>query len=386
MMLQMSLDTIHEHMQQVMKTKIGSIITKPTTIDPTMVLSRVISRLSNSDVFDAFYRHKNSTLNVNIRDLLQSKDITQMGVGQLLHPIPSLSENDTIEDAVNIITHNRTRSAPVVKDDEIIGVVEAKSILKLIAELDNKWIKANQIFTPNPIVIDKQTPLSTARRIMTNKRIDHLPVTDKDTVSHVLTSYHVLQTILPDERIGKRDIGSKKIRSLTSLVGNLGTSRVISCSPLDDLNDVLNSMLHANTTFCLVFLRTGLQGIITYRDILNLLVTREKKSVVPLFIVGMPKEENVGIIMSKFTKTIDRLAKVYPDIQEARVYIKKVHSSKGRQNYEVSTIILTPTERYIFGRNGFDLSKAFNEISNRILRKLSKRATKRYRFSIRKMA
>ena len=381
----MSLDVIHEHMNQIMRTKVGTIITKPILIEPTANVSQVINALSEADVFDAFCRQKGSTLNVNIRDLLQSKDITHMNIGAFLHPIQSLSENDTIENAVNIITHNRTRAAPVMKDDEVIGVVEAKNILKLISELDNKWIKANQIFTPNPITINKQTPLSSARRTMVSKRIDHLPVIHNDKVSQVLTSYHLLQTILPTERVGKRDIGSKKIRSLASSVGNLGTNRMANCSPLDNLNQVVDSMLHANTTFCLVFLRTGLQGIITYRDILNLLVTREKKSVVPLFIVGIPKEENAGIIMTKFTKTIDKLSKVYPDIQEARVYIKKVHSSKGRQNYEVSTIILTPTEKYVFGRNGFDLSKAFDEISNRILRKLSKRTTKRYRFSIRKM-
>ena len=381
----MNLDVIHEHMNQIMRTKVGTIITKPILIEPTANVSQVINTLSEADVFDAFCRQKGSTLNVNIRDLLQSKDIIHMNIGAFLHPIQSLSENDTIENAVNIITHNRTRAAPVIKDDEVIGVVEAKNILKLISELDNKWIKANQIFTPNPITINKQTLLSSARRTMVSKRIDHLPVIHNDKVSQVLTSYHLLQMILPTERVGKRDIGSKKIRNLASSVGNLGTNRMASCSPLDNLNQVVDSILHANTTFCLVFLRTGLQGIITYRDILNLLVTREKKSVVPLFIVGIPKEENVGIIMTKFTKTIDRLSKVYPDIQEARVYIKKVHSSKGRQNYEVSTVILTPTEKYVFGRNGFDLSKAFDEISNRILRKLSKRTTKRYRFSIRKM-
>lgn len=375
---------IHEHMYKIMKTKIDSIIKKPTLIDPSMKASQVIGKLSNDDVFDAFYREKNAVWNINIRDLLQSKNITQMRVGSLSHAIQSLSEGDTIENAVAIITHNRTRSAPVVKDDEIIGVVEAQSILKLISELDNKWIRANEIFTPNPTVIDKQTPLSTARRIMVNKRIDHLPVIDKNNVSQVLTSYHLLQTILPKERVGKRDIGSKKIRSLESNVGNLGTNRMANCSPLDDLNAVLSSMLHSNTTFCLVSLRGGLQGIITYRDILNLLTTREK-STVPLFIVGLPREDNVPIITNKFNKVIDRLAKVYPDIQEARVYVKKIHGAAGRYNYEVSTVVLTPLKRYIFSRTGFDLSKVFDEISGRLLRNLSKRAKRRYKLSIRKM-
>ncbi len=219
---------------------------------------------------------------------------------------------------------------------------------------------------------------------MVSKRIDHLPVIHKDKVSQVLTSYHLLQMILPAERVGKRDIGSKKIRGLESGVGNLGTNRMASCSPLDNLNQVIDSMLHANTTFCLVLLRDGLQGIITYRDILNLLVTRQK-STVPLFIVGMPKEDNANIISSKFTKVLDRLARVYPDIQEARVYVKKVHGTGSRYNYEVSTVILTPIKRYIFARNGYDLSKIFDEISGRILRNLAKRAKNRYKFSIRKM-
>jgi ribosome-associated translation inhibitor RaiA len=142
-------------------------------------------------------------------------------------------------------------------------------------------------------------------------------------------------------------------------------------------------MLHANTTFCLVTLRNGLQGIITYRDILNLLVTREK-STVPLFIVGMPDQDNAGIITKKFTKAIDRLAKVYPDIQEARVNVKKVHGSESRYNYEVSTLILTPTTRNSFSTTNYDLSKAFDEISSILLRQLSKRAKRRYKFSIRK--
>jgi CBS domain-containing protein len=367
-----------------MKTKIGAIVTKPILIEPTDNASQAITALSEADAFDAFCRQKGSTLNVNIRDLLQGKDITRMNVGAFLHPIQSLSENDTIENAVSIITHNRTRAAPVIKDDKVIGVVEAKNILKLISELDNKWITANQIFTPNPIIINKQTPLSSARRMMVSKKIDHLPVIHKDSVSQVLTSYHLLQMILPAERVGKRDIGSKKIRSLESQVGNLGTNRMASCSPLDNLNQVIDSMLHADTTFCLVLLRDGLQGIITYRDILNLLVTKQK-STIPLFIVGLPKEDNANIITTKFTKVLDRLARVYPDIQEARVYVKKVHGVGSRYNYEVSTVILTPIKRYIFARNGYDLSKIFDEISGRILRNLAKRAKTRYKFSIRKM-
>ncbi|MFN3655044.1 MAG: CBS domain-containing protein [Candidatus Nitrosotenuis sp.] len=380
----MSLDVIYDHFKELMDTKIDQLRSEVVLIEPSQTLSSVIGTITKHNTFDVFCTENGTVLNTNIRDLLLAKDITDMKVRPFLHPVLGLKNGDTVEKVVNILTHNRIRAAPIVEDGQIIGTVHAKEILKLVSKLDNKWIRANQIFTPNPYVIDKKTPLSTARKIMTTKRVDHLPVVDGDRVLQVLTSYHVLQTILPLEKIGRRDYGSKKILKLQSNVGNLGTNRMTSCAPLDDLNNVVDSMLHADTTFCLVLLRDGLQGIITYRDILNLLTTR-MKSTIPLFVIGMPKEDNANIITQKFTKVLDRLQKVYPDVQEAKVYVKKHHGTGSRYNYEVSTTIITPIQKYSFSRQGYDLSKVFDEISQRLLRLLAKRAKRRYKLTIRKM-
>jgi ribosome-associated translation inhibitor RaiA len=89
--------------------------------------------------------------------------------------------------------------------------------------------------------------------------------------------------------------------------------------------------------------------------------------------------------VEKFTKILDKLQKVYSDVQEAKVYVKKHHGTGSRYNYDVSATIITPHQRYMFSRTGYDLSKVFDEISGRLMRLLSKRAKKRYRLSIRKM-
>ncbi|AJZ75809.1 CBS domain-containing protein [Candidatus Nitrosotenuis cloacae] len=381
----MSLDVIHDHFSGIMNKKIDSLISKAVLVDPTSTVSEAIHTILHNNTFDAFCRENHVTLNVNTRDLLLGKDIVKMNVRSFLRPISSLQKGDTIEKAVNILTHNRIRSAPVVKDDQIIGVVSSKDILKLVSELDNKWIKANQIFTANPLVIESNTLLSTARMLMSSKRLDHLPVVKKDKIVQVLTSNHMLHTIIPSESMGRGDIRSGKLNRLESSVGNLGTNRMASCAPLDDLNYILDEMLHADTTFCLVSLWDNLQGIITYRDILNLLGTKVK-SKVPLFIVGMPKDDNAGIIGEKFTKILDKIQRVYPDIQEAKVYVKKNHGTGSRYNFEVSTTIITPHQRYMFSRSGYDLSKIFDEISGRLMRLLSKRAKKRYKLSIRSIS
>ncbi|NDF25559.1 MAG: CBS domain-containing protein [Thaumarchaeota archaeon] len=381
----MSLDVIHEHFEGIMKTRVGSLMSKPILIDPSETVAKTISKLTNSNAFDAFCIEDDTVLNVNIRDLLMGKDIAHMNVRRLLHRISSLNQNDSLERAIHIITHNGTRSAPVLKNNEIIGVVEAKNILKIIPTIDNKWIKANQIFTPDPIVIDKKTLLGTARKIMTIKRFDHLPVVDGDKISQVLTSFHVLQTILPQQRTGKKGWVKRTVHRDDAVVGNIGTSRIVRCEPLDDLGSVVKAMLYSDTTFCLVSLRDRLQGIITYRDILNLLGTKIK-SKIPLFIIGMPEEENnTDIVIDKFTKTLEFVQKI-SDIQEAKVYIKKHRGTGIRYNYDVSTIIITPHKRYQFSSSGHDLSRIFDELGQKMHRALSKRIQERYKISVRKMA
>jgi CBS domain-containing protein len=380
----MSLEVLHEHFDGLMDTKVDSLLSDAVLVEPTDTVSHVIGKISKYDVFDAFSREKDITLNVNTRDLLLGKDIANMRVRPFMHPIQSLKEADSVRKAVDILTQNRVRAVPVVRDDEVIGSVQAKDILKLVLQLDNKWIKASQILTPNPLVIQNDTPLSTARSIMASKRLDHLPVLKNGKIAQVLTSYHLLHTILPAERVGKADIGSKKIRRMESQVGNLGTNRMASCLPTDDLSEVVSAMLHSNTTFCIVTLWDRLQGIITYRDILNLLGTKTK-SKIPLFILGMPKEDNANLITEKLSKVLDRVQRVYPDIQEAKVYVKKNHGTGSRYNYDVTTTIITPHKRYDFSGTGFDLSKVFDELSGKLLRILSKRAKKRHKVSIRKM-
>lgn len=126
----MSLDVIHDHFSQIMQKKIDSLIEKPVIIQPDSTVSEAISAIIHNNSFDAFCREKHVTLNVNTRDLLLGKDIAHMKVRSFLHPISSLQKGDTIEKAVNILTHNRIRSAPVVENDELIGVVYARDILK----------------------------------------------------------------------------------------------------------------------------------------------------------------------------------------------------------------------------------------------------------------
>jgi len=391
-------DTIYEHLRDIHSTKVRSLLSKATSIEPTDTISQVINKMTKNKSYDAFYLNGKTILSTNTRELLNSKNISTMKIEPYLYSIRYVTPNDSVQKAANILANYRVRAVPVVDKRKIVGVVTAKRILKLLASKDNRWIKANLIYTKNPVTITSNDSLSTARRIMTSKRIDHLPVDYKGTIKQVLTSSHLLDTILPKEGLGRKSRGVDQVRKLESRIGNVGSTRIPQCSPNDDLNTIVSSMLKTDTSCCLVNLWDKLQGIITYRDILSLLATK-MESPIPLYIVGMPEDQrNVDLITSKFNNTLKRLAKVYSEIQEAKVSIKQGRTRSGAGSrksrnkgnragkYEISIMITTPHHAtQIFKSVGFDLSETLEELSQKLLKTLSKRAKRRTKLSVRKV-
>lgn len=380
-------DTIFEHFQDIAQKKIDTIIEPIPIIEPSYTISQTIQKLSKDDSYDGFYFDGKSVLAVSLRSLLLGKDIADMKVSPLLETVPILSLQDTIQKAANILSHYRLRAVPVVDKNKILGGIKAEKILNLLSLKDNKWIKANLILTKNPITISSTESLSAARKIMVSQRIDHLPVLNKGVVKQVLTSHHLLQAILPHEGLGRRVMGMEKVRNLESKIGNIGSTRIPQCSPDDNLNTVVGAMLKTNTTCCIVNLWNNLLGIITYRDILTLLSIRMETEI-PLYIVGMPEDQkNVDLITSKFAKTLNRMQKVYSEIQEARVSIKQQRTGRKKiGKYEVSIMITTPHHSpYFYREVSFDLSNAIESLSQKLLRNLSKRSKRRSKTSIRKI-
>jgi signal-transduction protein with cAMP-binding, CBS, and nucleotidyltransferase domain len=271
--------------------------------------------------------------------------------------------------------------------NKILGVVSAKNIIKLLYKQNLNWIRANTVLTVNPIVLSNIESLAKARKVMMTKRIDHIPIFHKGKVDQVLTSMHLLRLITPMERIGSDQKGINPISRFESEIGNIGSTRIPLCNTNDPINRIMDAMLKSETTCCLLTLWGNIHGIITYKDILNLISTKIS-SKVPLYIIGMPDDiENADIVKTKFQKIISNLIKVYPEVEEARASIKTIHNPVSqRKQFEVSARIVTPYKNHNYVESGWDLSKAFDTLGRRIVRNLSKRGKKRWKTSLRKIS
>ena len=376
----------HEHLKEIQKISLEKALHSPTIVDPSFSISKVIGMMSETDSYDVYCMKDGELLTTNAREMLDVRDISTTKVSSLLHRIRSLSKNDTIEKAATAMAHYRMRSFPVVANNKIIGVVTAKNIVSLLSQQNLKWIRANSILTPNPIVLSNIESLAKARNVMMTKRIDHIPILHKGKVERVLTSMHLLQSLTPPQRIGSDQKGIDTLRRFESDIGNIGSTRVPQCNTNDSISTVIDTMLKTDTTCCLLTLWDNLHGIITYKDILGLLLTKIP-SEVPLYIVGMPDDaKNAEIVKTKFQKIISNLIKVYPEVEEARTSIKTVHNpTSQRKHFEVSVRIVTPYRTHNYIELGWDLSKAFDALGRRVTKNLSKRSKKRWKTSIRKI-
>ncbi|CUR52198.1 CBS domain-containing protein [Nitrosotalea devaniterrae] len=377
---------VYAHLKEVRDFKVNKILKKAIIIDSSYTVSKVTGVLVNSNSYDAFCMDGKDVLTISTRDLLSAKDVEHMKVKPLLRKIQPLTTSDTVEKAAAILSHYRMRSVPIVEGNQILGVVNIKDIVELLHKQNLKWIPINDILTPEPITVKSNDSLATARKIMITRKIDHLPVIKGDKVSHVMTSMHLLQVVKPGEKIGMglRGIDAKK--KYESEIGNIGSTRIPNLDTHVPLSAVIESMLKNDASCCLLTLWDHVHGIVTYKDIINILESKIP-SEVPLYIVGLPEDySSAEVVKTKFDKIIRNLRKVYPEVESAKASIKTVHNPSSKQpHYDVGVRIITPYKTYNYAESGWDLSKIFDTLGSKVVRNLSQHSKKRWKTSIRKI-
>jgi CBS domain-containing protein len=90
----------------------------------------------------------------------------------------SLEEDMTAADAAGIMRNYDVGVVPVVRDDELVGLVTDRDlVLRVVAERnDPTAVRLGDIATESPITVSPDVKLSDARELMANHRVRRLPV------------------------------------------------------------------------------------------------------------------------------------------------------------------------------------------------------------------
>ncbi|MGI0044652.1 MAG: CBS domain-containing protein [Nitrososphaeraceae archaeon] len=219
-----------------------------------------------------------------------------------------------MRNAARIMNLYRLRSLPVINQNthDIIGQISSKRIIKYIYETFSrkkidfkKMITASDIMTPDLIIIDPKDKFDSAKATMRRDLIDHLPVAERHSdgkimIRGMITSNHIMQTLIPVESIGRRSLGTEDdLKSEQEVVG-IADKNVTIVNPDDTITSIIDSLFKANSTYTIVKL--------FYRDI-TLLLGDQIQSDMPIYIIGMPEDPfEAELVRSKFVNHLSRMS------------------------------------------------------------------------------
>ena len=122
--------------------------------------------------------------------------------------VMTLRRNDSFGAAVNLMATQHVRHSVVIDDDgRILGVISDRDVLRALARTPDWQSKSvDEIMTPHPVVVRRDTPLTEAVGELILKRINCLPVVVEDdvvcgilTTTDLLKSYHQLLLSAPSQ-------------------------------------------------------------------------------------------------------------------------------------------------------------------------------------------
>lgn len=382
---------IHEALRPLQSRSVQELLEPPAIVDPDSSASKIIGLITEKKVYDVFIPLANKIACLNIRDLLSIRDITSARPSVLGKIVPSLSLKSNIGYAARIMSLYRLRALPVVNENnDLVGQITAKGMIKAIHDLGadervSTNVRVSGIMTAHPIVLREKDKVSTARSIMIRRRIDHLPlINKKEKLSGIVTSSHIIEAMLPSEKIGRKVLGVEKLNRLDMQASGIADKNVVVSNPNDSLRSVAGTIIDANSTYSVVCFGEEIQGIVTYRDIISLLAEKVEEDL-PAFIIGLPDDPfDAELAKSKFADIVRLLKRMAPEIEEARCKMKLRDIEGERRRYEVDVSIITPYRRHAYTNTGWDLAKMFDQMSDSLKKRFAHRPTRRRTESIRK--
>ena len=130
----------------------------------------------------------------------------------LTREIISINENDTIYDAIKLLSKNKIGALPVINNKKkLCGIVSERDIIHAISE--NKEIKLslsdiNSIMTSKVITCNKDTQSNILMKIMTTNKIRHIPILEKNLLIGIVSIGDVVKRLLEKFNIENEELKS----------------------------------------------------------------------------------------------------------------------------------------------------------------------------------
>lgn len=193
------------------ETNTTTKLTKKISLNIPLV-SAAMDTVTESDMAIAMAReggigiiHKNMTIEQQAKEVSRVK---RADSGMIMNPI-TLSKNDTIADALHLMKDNSIGGIPIVDSKRtLIGIITNRD-LRFEKDMSKK---IDKVMTKDELITGKVgTDLMQARAILQERRIEKLPIVDKNNKLVGLITFKDIQKVISYPKACKDEFGRLRV-------------------------------------------------------------------------------------------------------------------------------------------------------------------------------
>lgn len=353
---------------------IDRLVSELTVLPEDSSLHKIIAFLRDQNVHEVFFPEGKRCSMISVRDILRVRNVESTKPSSVMGHSPTISQKATVGQAAKLLADHGLGAIPVLDDRQVVGQISRLRLLNELCGKSGVELRVTSIATGRPTTLEGTTLTSTARDLMIRKKINHVPIIEERRLSGLITSTHIIARMGPSERVGSKSITHELKRALDFSVRDAMETNPLTLTPEATVETALDSMLTGAQGCVLIAQWDELQAIATHGDFMKLLIEPEPKLEAPISMIGLPEDPfEAEAAKAKFSRTVNHLHRIFPDILEAKSVIKSKFSKPGKERgrYEVTTHIITPKKTYTYSEAGWELPIVYDLLTDKLKRLMS---------------
>ncbi|MDE1827792.1 MAG: CBS domain-containing protein [Candidatus Micrarchaeota archaeon] len=314
--------------------------------------------------------------------IVDSRTIANMGVlkmdakfpiGKFAKKVPLLDQSTSIEKSIHYFFNSATKSLPYTEGGKIKGVIKREMLLRAILSLHMvSSYKAGYAMSAPVVAIDKESSVSQAKSTMESRKVNKIIVVDGGKIFGILSYNDILSEFT---ELNARQTTEKKTKAYLDKIGTTSVSDICSrqvyrIDHSRPIEEAIKSMIELKISSLLVTKADKPVGILTVRDVFELVTTNTSAVAERIFISGLNSrtkefEDEIKVELEKLADKVDRFGNLKTD------YISLHIKNPKAKNYEMKgRLSLSKGGTISASSSGFSLDDTLSKLVDNLYREV----------------
>ncbi len=305
---------------------------------------------------------------VSYSSILRKKSVSlDAKVKNLIRSIQTASLDMQITKIAEMFISNNCRQIPIVNGKKIVGVVLRNRIIDIVNDIKAlKEIKVWEIMT-NPVEAVKAHDLmDEALELMIREDIRTLPVIDdNDRVIGVVGMREIIDNNWKKDNKTIGDLEKSSRSQIT--VESIATTSAKTIEWDADVAEAVSIMVDNGFSTLPVIESSGLVGVITEYDVLELISACRERDMVFVQISGLEDDEKeyTDAIYADIENMIAKVSKIYkPD--SLNIHVSRYNEVGGNPKYSITARLYVNGTSIMMKEVGYDLTKTMSDLMKKL--------------------